>query len=182
MRGCAAIIGGLLVASLASAAIADQTNTVSWQQVSQQANLAPLVKDSLRFLTAVTKGDFSDAQRRLAMKDEVRDQLQQGHIADLIGQLDLRPPYTIHLAAVDVMTDDDVILIYIINTADGPVAFKMDTFRYDGAENMAHMVVSNDWDEIETMLNAAQRLDKPLEIQVNPLDPDGDPEIVPPEK
>jgi len=175
-----AILSGFAAAFLAASAMAaTETNVVQWSVVNRQASLEPLVKESLRFLTAVTKGDFSDAQRVFSMKDSLRSDLQQGHDMDIFGSLNLRPPYTIKLVGVDTITEDDVILIYILNTEDGPVAFKMDTYEYDGTEYMAHMTMTSDWDEIETMLNAAYRLSEPLEIQVNPQDPDGDPQIVP---
>jgi hypothetical protein len=178
MRRFSVIVVTLSLLCWANGASAvDRPDVVSWNAVDQQANLEPLVKQSLRFLTAVTKGNFSDAQRLFNMKDDLRDELQRGHSADLMGVMNLRPPYSVSLVGVDVITNDDVSFVYVINTVDGPVAFKMDMYQYQGVQYMAHCDVTNDWDEIVVMIGTVDRLSTPLQVTVNQMDPDGDPQI-----
>ena len=142
------------------------------QRFMEARNLTGAMKRGAYFLAYATHDRPEKARTYLTPSEQASAALADGKAGQLLARYGTKLPFEAALAGVDMLTPNAVSMVYILITADGPVALKLYIYHHDGQPHLWQIDTAHDWRSTEKMLESVRRLPASMRISIRPKSED----------
>ena len=120
------------------------------------------------FVHLMARQDLGRIEKAYGINDQMKEIINAPELTDALKSIDTSLPFSMDLAAFDMLDAQTCSMLFIIHGSDGPIAIKV--YMMPTKNTLVHRVeVILDWEEIEKLAHRMEKLPGGYNVQVTRL-------------